>query len=682
MNLIKIRYRSILFSLLLLWYLAAYLPVYGQHRGIDSISKLLEKHTTEDSAKVDLMIKLSAHYQATNLSKAELYASDALKIAENLKDNHAICSVLSQLGSVYSWQRFSTKALDTYFREREIALKMRDEFWLQDAYLGIGYVYELENDWDKALKYTMKALPYAEKSDDPFVKAFAYTNLGSEHLGLKNNEKAEYYLRLASKLFFDNDYIDQYANSEINVAKVFVATKQYDSAKLHFNNADSIFSLLDEPYQVADVCQQIGDMYVQMANYDLAEQYYKRTIQNYNKNDIAEADYALAVMGLGVVAFSEKKYEAASRIFHEEFSKLKAANIVDQQLNYLTYMARVDSASGNFAEAYNHMREYILLNEQFNSKAQANAAQRMIIEFDVQKKERENEQLKIQNSLQKRQVILFGIMGVILLVVGVFLASMYRQKTIALASLKEQQAATEAKNKELAVINAIRDKLISMIAHDVRAPLTSLQNTLYLTREKIINEQEFAHLSQILDNDIRHLISMLDNTLLWAREQIHVLNVDKTKFNLYELSEDVMGLYNQSVKDKNLQVKNEIPPDLDVISDREIIHTVFRNMISNAIKFTPPGKKISLQAYPMKGEVMVHISDEGCGISYSILEKISRKEFISTRGTNNEKGTGLGLMFSYDLLAKLNESLTIKTEPDEGTTVIFSITPPEETKTV
>ena len=72
---------------------------------------------------------------------------------------------------------------------------------------------------------------------------------------------------------------------------------------------------------------------------------------------------------------------------------------------------------------------------------------------------------------------------------------------------------------------------------------------------------------------------------------------------------------------------------------------------------------------------MVHIKDEGSGISYGILEKISRKEFISTRGTNNEKGTGLGLMFSYDLLAKLNESLTIKTEPDEGTTVIFSITP-------
>jgi tetratricopeptide (TPR) repeat protein len=538
---------------LLAWALAFSNFLHAQQRAIDSISVLLQQHTTEDSTKVDLLKMLSSFYQSVNLSKAEYYALKALQTAEKIKDNDAICQSLSQLGSVYSWQRASTKALNTYFREREIATKMKNEYWQQDANLGIGYVYELENDWDKALSYTMNALPYAEKSDEPFVKAFAYTNLGSEYLGIKNNDKAEYYLKLASKLYFDNDYIDQYANNEINLAKVFVATKQYDSAKFHFNNADSIFTVLDEPYQVADVCQQIGDMYVQIGDFQQAKQYYKRTIENYNKNDIAEADYALAVMGLGVVALSEKKYDTASSIFHKEFSKVKAANIVDQQLNYLKYMAKVDSAKGNYLEAYQHMQEYTALNDRFNNEERAKAAQRMIVEFEVQKKDKENEQLKIQNGLERQRVIIVGVMGIILFIVGIFLASMYRQKIIALASLKEQQVTTETKNKELAIINAIRDKLISMIAHDVRAPLTSLQNTLYLTREKIINEEEFAYLSQILDNDIRHLISMLDNTLLWAREQIHVLNVDKIKFNLHELSEDVLGLYKQSVKIKTFR---------------------------------------------------------------------------------------------------------------------------------
>lgn len=650
----------------------------AQQRSIDSLSNLLQNHPAEDSVRVDLMRKLSAFYQAENLGKAEQYAISAVQLAEKIDDPNATCASLSQLGSVYSWQRFSTKALSTYFKERELANKLKNEHWLQDANLGIAYVYELENDWNKALKYTLLAIPYAEKSQDPFTIAFAYTNLGSEYLGVGNIDKAQHYLTIASQLFNDNDYADQYANNEINLARVFVAKKEYDSAKIHFNHADSIFSELDEPYQVADVCQHMGDMYIQAGQYDLAEEYYKRTIENYNKNDIAEADYALAVMGLGTVAFSEKKYDVASKIFHEEFSKVKAANIVDEELNYLKYMASVDSAMGNYAEAYNHLQNFIALQEIFKNEEKARAAEHMLMEFDVQRKEKENEQLKLQNSLQRRQVIISGIMGIILLLVGIFLASMYRQKTIALTSLKEQQAATEAKNKELAIINTIRDKLISMIAHDVRAPLTSLQNTLYLTREKIINQEEYAYLSQLLDNDIRHLISMLDNTLLWAREQIHVLNVDKIKFNLHELSQDVLGLYNQSILDKKITINNEIPKDLEVISDKEIIHTVLRNIVSNAIKFTPLNKTITLQAQKKPDEVLMHISDEGGGIDLGILEKISKKEFVSTRGTNNEKGTGLGLMFSYDLLAKLNESLTIRTEPGLGTTVIFSITPPAE----
>ena len=650
--------------------------MYAQQKVVDSLLNVIKAYPKEDSTKAGLLVELSMDYQASNLKAAESTALQALDIAEKINDNNSRCAGLSQLGSVYSWERLTTKALDAYFHEKELAEKMKNEYWLQDAYLGIGYVYELENDWNKAISYTLKAVPIAETSGDPFEKAFAYNHLGSQYLGLKDNTKAEFYLRKAGDIFKQNDNWDQYGDCELNLGKVFTVRRNYDSAKLHFEIAIKTFLNIDEPYQVADVCQAVGDMYVQMGLYEKAAEYYERTIQNYKENDIAEADYALARMGLGVVALSEKKYDTAYAIFHNEFIKLKAAKIIDQQLNYLKYMAKVDSALGRYQEALDHMQSYASLYDSFYNEEKSKAAQRMVIEFEVQQKDKENEQLKIQNNLQKQQVTIFAVMGIILLITGIFLASLYRQKTAALRSLKDLQRATETKNRELAVINAIKDKLISMIAHDVRAPLTSLQNTLYVTREKIINEDEFMRLSQMLDNDIRHLVSMLDNTLLWAREQIHVLNVDKEPFNLHHLVNDVIGLYNQSIIDKQLAVHNLVPQDLQVTSDREIMHAVLRNMVSNAIKFTPPQKNITISTEIQPDQVLVHIKDEGTGIAYGILEKISKKEFISTRGTNNEKGTGLGLMFSYDLLAKLNESLTIKTEPGEGTTVIFSISPP------
>lgn len=658
-------------------FILCWCPLFSQQKAIDSLLNVLKKHSLDDSSRVHVLISLSSNYQASNLKLSENYAAEAVDLAKEINSDAALCAALSQLGSVYTWERLSAKALEVLGSELDLAEKMKSDEWLQDAYLGIGYVYELENDWNKALAYSLKAIPYTQKMKEPFYLAYAYDHLGSQYLGIRNNDKAAFYLQRAAAIFHENGYSDQYADCHINLGKVFAARKQYDSAINHFNVAIKTFEDIDEPYQVADASQAAGDMYVQMGDYTKAKQFYLNTIKNYNKNDVSEADFALAVMGLGVVALSEKKFDSASAIFHTEFEKVKKANIIDQELTYLRYMAKADSSLGKYQEALRHMQDYASLYDSFYNDRKLRNSEMMTAEFDVQQKEKENEQLRIQYDLKKQQVTIFAIMGIVLFIAGIFLALLYKQKTSALKSLNESQAATETKNKELAVINAIKDKLISMIAHDVRAPLTSLQNTLYVTREKIISYEEFERLSSMLDNDIRHLIGMLDNTLLWAREQINVLNVEKVPFSLFNLTNDVLALYNQSILEKKLHVENKIPEDLQVVTDREIIHAVMRNMVSNAIKFTGAGKHIEIFAEKQQEQVLVHIKDEGTGISYGILEKLTKKEFISTRGTNNEKGTGLGLMFSYDLLAKLNESLTIRTEPGEGTTVIFSISNPE-----
>ena len=476
---------------------------------------------------------------------------------------------------------------------------------MQNAYLGIGYVYELESEWGKALSYTLQALRYAEQSANPSDKASIYNHLGSEYLGLNNNKLAEEFLRKAAILFKQVNNLDQLGDCEISLANVFAARGNYDSAEHHFNNAISLFTNLDEPYQIADVYQQMGDMYLKRKMYKQARRYFVKTIFYLDKNDVSEADYALAVLGLGTVAWSEKNYAAASKIFHEEFVKIKTAGITEPQLNYLIYMAKTDSAMGNYKEAFEHMQNYALLYDSVYNEEKTRATQRMLVEFDVQQKEKENEQLKQQNNLQQQHMAIFAVSGIALLIAGIFLALLYKQKTAALSSVKELQHATEVKKNELAVINTVKDKLISMIAHDVRSPLTSLQNTLYLTRQKILNPEEFDRLSTTLENNIRHLITMLDNTLLWAKEQIQTLKVNKVSFDLHSVVEDVKALYNHSIQDKNLKVQNLIQPSTEVVSDKEIIHTVLRNLLSNAIKFTKPGAQIEVKAEQKNGEMLL-----------------------------------------------------------------------------
>ena len=238
--------------------------------------------------------------------------------------------------------------------------------------------------------------------------------------------------------------------------------------------------------------------------------------------------------------------------------------------------------------------------------------------------------------------------------------------------VQKLQKFTQDKNSELGRLVAVKDKLISMIAHDIRAPLASLQNTIALTHDNILNKSEFDHLTRILLGETNHLRGMLDNMLLWARQQIVDIQVSKTIFKLEDLLTTIFELYQSNISQKQLIIHNQIPKDKTVFSDQDIIHTVLRNIISNAVKFTPSGKSIYISCEEKNDRTFISVRDEGNGISKDILDKIHQGEFVSTRGTANEKGTGIGLMFSRDLLTKLNGTFTIDTNANNGTTITIS----------
>jgi signal transduction histidine kinase len=644
---------------------------YAQQIEIDGLLQQLKEHSGNDTTSLKLLIQISKGYQTSNLRSAEGYALQADSLAKKINIDSFTCAALRQLTSVYTWQYKTTEALKKAFTLLEYAEKINSPYYLREAYLSIAYVYEIENDWNKALINTNKALKYVDQTVESPERGFIYDYLGTEYFGVGKIKEGENYLRMGRKMLLNDPASKAHLGDlEINFAKLFGATNRLDSSVFHFTEAINIFTQLEQPYQLADVYQQMGDMYESFKLHAQAKGCYEKTISNYKKGDISEPDYALALLGLGAVALAEKDYKKASEIFHSEFEKIKAAKILDPQLKYLRYMAEVDSVLGNYQEAYAHLKYYTTLYDSSYNYKTNKGLQRSQVEEQVKEKEAENKRLQDE---QMKNNYLLGALVFVFVLICFFLFFLYRQKTAALKTSRELQLFTAEKNKELAIINGVKDKLISMIAHDVRSPLTSLQSTLYLTREKIMNEEEFTQLSLLLDNDIGHLMSMLDNTLLWAREQISDLKIHKQIFNLHTCAADVINMHHQLIQDKQLLVQNLIPANLMVKTDKQIILTVFRNLLSNAIKFTPSGKTITIQSTAGENKITVSFKDEGSGIDADIMEKINNREFISTRGTNNEKGTGLGLMFTFDLLSKMGETIQINTAPQKGTEIIFSI---------
>jgi len=325
-------------------------------------------------------------------------------------------------------------------------------------------------------------------------------------------------------------------------------------------------------------------------------------------------------------------------------------------------------------------------------------ARKHVLQYDPKKIHTDSLFLETENEL-RRQRSLFLVATTIILIMGTYLGILLRQK-IAVArhieklksdtqqkdiALTEQEQRSgkdqrkvvkpqeEKQDNEDAISSDIKERLILLIAHDIRSPLASLQNTLSLARENILNAEEFRKLTLDLEADINTVQGMLDNMLLWTREQFVEIKINPEHFDLGETTSEVIAMHRVSLIKKNITVHNNLHQGLPAYSDKEIVSTIFRNVFSNAVKFTEENKNIYLNYETLPGKIFLSVKDEGRGIGREILDRINNKQHISTRGTAGEKGTGIGLMFSTELLNKLGEEIDIKSAPGAGTTVTFSI---------
>jgi len=646
---------------------------YGQTHAIDSALTVAGQNKNDDTATVNTLLYLSTLYQTLNLDKAVQYANQAKDIAEKKDLKYSLALAFSRIASIDTWRDKTTEALRGYIKEIDIAKIINSNLILQDAYDGIAYVYEIEQDWEQSQQYALRSLAVAQKSKTAKDVAYPYHQLGSVYLGMGEYIKAEQYLKKAKSIFVIAADTDRIALCNVDLAKVYSGLKYYNIAKPYLDSALQLFTQWHEPYQAAETYHQMGLISLKQNLFDEAEMHFGEELAMYSRYPGATIDQAHASIGLARVAMAKKDYTKATAIFNSEINALQKAGDKERQLECLQYLATADSATNNFKAAFNDMQLYKILSDSVNNQKKARAAQRMLIELGVERQNSENKILQTKFDEQQSRLIIIFVAVVLLLLGIIFLVLMYRQKSAAFKAIEKLQEETADKNREMTSANNVKDKLISMIAHDVRSPLASVQNTLTLTREGILNTDEFKQLSQMLEMDIQHLMGMLDNTLLWAREQMIDINVKKVHFNLSKVLQDVIELYQQTIASKGVTIHNNINSSTQVYSDVDIISTVLRNILSNAVKFTPQGRNIYIQQASTKNKVLISVKDEGVGITDDVLKRINNKEFISTRGTDNEKGTGLGLLFSRDLLLKLDEDFQISSVLGKGTAITISI---------
>jgi signal transduction histidine kinase len=231
-------------------------------------------------------------------------------------------------------------------------------------------------------------------------------------------------------------------------------------------------------------------------------------------------------------------------------------------------------------------------------------------------------------------------------------------------------------SKELNTLNASKDKLFSIIAHDLREPFTGIVGNLELLNDSISSFTKEETQSMVQDSleCARNAYMLLENLLEWSRIQKGNSLAEPTNLQICSLAESAVKLLTTAISSKKISVINNIEKHLQILADERMILSVFRNLISNAIKFCPTGGKILISSRLESDIVTICVEDNGIGISNEDVKKLFCKDtYYTTPGTNNERGTGLGLILCKEFVEKNNGKIWVESEIGKGSRFIFTL---------
>jgi signal transduction histidine kinase len=242
--------------------------------------------------------------------------------------------------------------------------------------------------------------------------------------------------------------------------------------------------------------------------------------------------------------------------------------------------------------------------------------------------------------------------------------------------ISQANEALRKSEKNLMELNATKDKFFSIISHDLKNPFASLLSISELMVDSFDETEKEDHKAGFrkINQSVKHLLDLLENLLTWSRSQRGRIKYDPVRFNLTTLIQENINLHKLLAEKKGIMLLSPKQDEVFAYGDRDMINSVIRNLVTNALKFTDKDKKVEIKVETGERKIEVSIMDEGIGITEEVMGKLFRidEKFKST-GTAGEKGTGLGLIICREFVEKNGGEITVESKPGEGTTFSFTV---------
>jgi signal transduction histidine kinase len=464
------------------------------------------------------------------------------------------------------------------------------------------------------------------------------------------------------------------------IGALWTNEKQYEKALQAFRHCLDLATAMKNEYQVVTSNNDIGAVFFEKGLYKEALPYFLTTQAYFNHTDdkmrIAKTTEALAW-----TYFHLKKYRVALKYAQQMLAaataikavlKIKAADDVLADI----YNAKGDSRNAlKYSRLYNYWSDSIL-NETMLKKTAKLEARYEFEKKEAQLKEEQEKKDAIQQHIVRIKELQISIAVLLIFFFIVLTFLLFRSRAIKQKNnqlLQENNEKIEHQAVQLLLNNQEKDKLFSIIAHDLRVPLFSLRQMLGLIKEGDLPEAKLKSIMQELSRDVDYSSELVSNLLSWAGSQMNGRVITPVPLPLQQVADDTISLFTRQASEKMIELKNELPLTLTAWADRAMLEVLLRNLVSNSIKFCNPGDTITIQGAIMNGAVEICVADTGIGIEEDILKKINLKESVTTFGTASEKGTGLGLLLCREFAEANQGHFRAESKPGKGSRFYFTL---------
>ena len=629
-----------------------YMHSYAQPPNIEQLRALIrEKQTKKDFFKdtsyINALNNLAFSYNRVSADSVLVYANKALEYAKKAGYGRGESNALRQLGNGYALLGNLTDMLSFFNQALAVAEKIDDHQLIAQASVNIAMQYSKMGKYKEALVMAERARPLFEETRDSMNLNKTITAIGGIWYEQGQVDKALPYYQQALQLAraMKNEYLLE-TNNDVFGA-ILIQKGRYEEGLACFLHSMDYFKRTNDKMRTSRTAEAIAEAYFGLKRYPESLKYGLQSLQ------------------------------LASDLKGKYAMRQACAVLVN------TYAAK-----GDYRNEAKYLRMYSDLSDTLYNEQMLKNTAKLEAKYEYEKKEIGLRGEQAKKDVLNRDIVrikelemFFAI--VVIVILGALAFVQFRSRT---AKQKANQV-LEAKNTEigrqkeeietqsllLLINNQQKDKLFNIIAHDLKAPLHSLNVVLDLLKARALSEAQINIMLEELRRDVDYSAGLIRNLLFWARSQLNGLVIKPVELNLQLLAGDVYSLFIKQAADKKVLLRNELDPALQGYADNDMTHLILRNLVSNAVKFCRPGDTITIDGKTTEDGVEICVADTGIGITENNLEIINARRIVTTFGTAEEQGTGLGILLCREFVELNNGRFHIESIAGAGSRFFFTI---------